>query len=108
MVKEHLLKGIIKVAKKKDVQKLILFGSYARGDQSVDSDIDLLVIKDIPESKTRDFRIDFKSELWLQLGKYNRAFDVLVDSEDRIRERILSGDLFFKEIITNGQLIYAQ
>lgn len=89
------------------IDKIILFGSYAYGVPNKDSDIDLLVIKDIPESETRDLRIKLKKALWLKLGKLNYSFDILVDNEQRIQKRIEMGDLFYKEIYSKGKLIYA-
>jgi uncharacterized protein len=72
-----------------------------------DSDIDLLVIKNIPKNETRDFRIKIKKALWMKLGRLNFSFDILVDNEQRIMERIDMGDLFYKEIYLNGKTIYA-
>lgn len=90
------------------VEKIILFGSYAYGVPNVDSDLDLLVIKkSLPENETRNFRIKLKKALWLKIGKYNLPFDLIVDSEDRIKKRIRMGDLFYKEIYTKGKVIYA-
>ena len=43
--------------------QIILFGSYAYGTPTEDSDVDLLVIMDIPESETR--RQAVRSELKL-------------------------------------------
>jgi hypothetical protein len=34
--------------------------------------------------------------------------DVIIDSWERIRERVRIGDLFMKEIIENGQVIYGK
>jgi uncharacterized protein len=107
MDSEKLLLEIASILKQNGVEKLILFGSFAWGNPTIDSDIDLLAIKNIPENKTRDFRIQLKKALWLKLGQQNRAFDVLVDSENRILERIAMGDLFYKDIYTKGKVLYA-
>ena len=88
-------------------EKIILFGSYAYGTPNKFSDIDLLVIKNISENETRDFRIKLKKALWINLGKYNYSFDILVDNEQRIQKRIEMGDLFYKEIYSKGKTIYA-
>jgi len=36
--------------------KIILYGSYARGDYNEDSDIDIMVLADIEEDKARTYR----------------------------------------------------
>ena len=57
--------------------------------------------------ETRDLRIKLKKALWLKLGKLNYSFDILVDNEQRIQNRIEMGDLFYKEIYSKGRTIYA-
>jgi len=107
MTTENIMSEITATLKQYGIEKIILFGSYAYGTPNKDSDIDLLVIKDIPENETRDFRIKLKKALWLKLGKLNYSFDILVDNEQRIQKRIEMGDLFYKEIYSKGKTIYA-
>jgi len=102
-----LLSEITDVLKQYGIEKIILFGSYAKGMPNKYSDIDLLVIKNIPENETRDFRIKLKKALWIKLGKLSYSLDILVDNEQRIQKRIEMGDLFYKEIYSKGKTIYA-
>ena len=106
--KEEILAEVKETLAPFGVEKIILFGSYAYGVPNIDSDLDLLVIKqDLPESETRNFRIKLKKALWLKIGKYNLPFDLIVDNEERIKKRIKMGDLFYKEIYSKGKVIYA-
>ena len=89
------------------IEKVILFGSYASGTENKYSDIDLMIIKNIPENETRDLRISLKKALWLKLGELSFSLDIIVDNEKRIQERIEMGDLFYKEIWLKGKTIYA-
>ena len=107
MEADNILSEITDVLKPYGIEKIILFGSYAKGIPNKYSDIDLLVIKNIPENETRDFRIKLKKALWIKLGKLNYSFDILVDNEQRIQKRIEMGDLFYKEIYSKGKTIYA-
>lgn len=107
MTTDNIFSEIATTLKQFGIEKIILFGSYAYGVPNKYSDIDLLVIKDIPENETRDFRIKLKKALWLKLGELNYSFDILVDNEQRIQKRIEMGDLFYKEIYSKGKLIYA-
>ena len=104
---ENIISEITDVLKQYGIEKIILFGSYANGIPDKSSDIDLLVIKNIPENETRDFRIKLKKALWIKLGKLNYSFDIVVDNEQRIQKRIEMGDLFYKEIYSKGKTIYA-
>jgi uncharacterized protein len=104
---DTILSEITDVLKQYGIEKIILFGSYAKGTSDKYSDIDLLVIKNIPENETRDFRIKLKKALWIKLGKLSYSFDILVDNEQRIQKRIEMGDLFYKEIYFKGKTIYA-
>jgi predicted nucleotidyltransferase len=108
MPSDRLITEIISILKLQGIEKLILFGSYASGNPTPESDIDLLAIKDIPENKIRNFRIQLKKALWNKLASENMEFDVLVDSEDRIKQRIAMGDLFYSEIFNNGKVLYAK
>jgi predicted nucleotidyltransferase len=104
---ENIISEITDVLKQYGIEKVILFGSYANGKPDKYSDIDLLIIKNIPENETRDFRIKLKKALWIKLGKLSYSLDILVENEQRIQKRIEMGDLFYKEIWTKGKTIYA-
>ena len=104
---KKLIEEIASILKQNGVEKLILFGSYAWGNPTDESDIDLLAIKDIPVDKTRELRIQLKRVLWENLRSHHRSFDILVDSESRIKDRIRMGDHFYKDIYTRGKVIYA-
>ena len=98
---------IVEELKKASPEKIILFGSYAYGTPTADSDIDLLVVKNIKENEVRKYRLQLKKALWERLKPFNFPFDLIVDNESRIKQRIAMGDLFYKEIFTKGKVIYA-
>lgn len=103
----QIIDNITDTLKNEGVEKIILFGSYAYGVPDEESDIDLLIIKDISTLELRDFRINIKLKLWDTVKKWNIPIDVIVDSSARINQRIIDGDMFYKEILTNGNVIYA-
>ena len=103
----QIISAIKDTLKDEGVEKVILFGSYAYGIPTDDSDIDILAIKNIPESETRDFRLRLKKILWAKFGRLNFTFDILVDNEERIKKRISIGDLFYQEIYSKGRILYA-
>jgi len=98
---------IVEELKKAEPEKIILFGSYAYGEPNENSDIDLFVIKDMPATKVRDYRLMLKKTLWNLFKEQKIEFDLLVDNQERINKRIELGDQFYEEIITKGKVIYA-
>ena len=107
MKNQEYISLIVEKIKQENPEKIILFGSYAYGNPGKDSDIDILVIKDIEESKIRDFRIKLKTLLWDKITKEKIPVDILVDNMERINHRISDGDLFYREIMSKGNVIYA-
>lgn len=107
MLPANLKDQITEAIKPLRPEKIILFGSYAYGMANPESDIDLLLIKELAEDKIKDYRIQVRKKLWEQFKGQGLSFDILVDSNNRIQKRIALGDLFYSEIIKKGEIIYA-
>ena len=89
----------------KDYQpkKIILFGSYAKGDTTEGSDIDLLIIKNTGTSP-----LDRWVEVKRLLRKISKKYPIspLVYTEKEIEERLAIRDFFINEILEEGQMLY--
>ncbi|GAI04716.1 unnamed protein product [marine sediment metagenome] len=107
MISSNYISLIVEKIKQEKPEKIILFGSYAYGNPGKESDIDILVIKNIEESKIRDFRVKLKILLWDIITKENVPVDILVDNQERINQRIIDGDMFYREIMMKGNVVYA-
>ena len=85
-------------------EKIILFGSYAYGRPSADSDLDLLIIK-----KTSERFIDRWTNVRKIVSDPKRSipFEPLVLTPQEVKERLAMGDQFIEEIITKGEVVYA-
>lgn len=83
--------------------KIILFGSYAYGNPTEDSDIDLLILKD-----TNKRRVDRFVQVKRIIYNPNCKIPVspLVYSPEELEERLRIGDDFIKEIIQKGTILY--
>jgi len=90
-----------KIVKNFNPEKIILFGSYAWGKPSTDSDLDLLIImkSKLPPVK----RIAEVSKI---LRPRIIPIDILVKTPKEIEKRLEIGDFFIKEILTKGKIIY--
>ena len=91
-----------------DPEMIILFGSYAYGEPRDNSDIDLLIVKDLDKNEVRKHRVLVKKYLRDIILKNDIDVDVIIDSWQRIQERIKIGDLFLKEITEKGQVVYGK
>jgi uncharacterized protein len=107
MLSNKIKEQITRAIRPLEPEKIILFGSYAYGLENSESDIDLLLIKELSEDKIKEYRIKVRKKLWEQFKGQGLSFDILVDSNNRIQKRIALGDLFYSEIINKGKIIYA-
>lgn len=81
-------------------RKIILFGSYAYGTPTEDSDVDVMVV--MPRKGFRrdlDFRIRTKVPAGFPV-------DVLVEPDDRLEARIKDRECFILEIMSRGKVMY--
>lgn len=102
-----ILQEVVKRIRKIDPQKIVLFGSYAYGKPTSESDIDLFIVKDLEGRSKRDWEVEAKLQLVDLIMKTHMAFDIFVDSAESVQQRIKE-DSFYKEIFTNGKILYAK
>jgi predicted nucleotidyltransferase len=102
LVPRELLRAITKrIVENIHPEKVILFGSYANGEPTLDSDIDLFVI--MPSKKRPVDRADDISDLF---PRRYFGMDILVRTPREVRERIRLGDEFIQDITENGKVLY--
>jgi predicted nucleotidyltransferase len=89
------------IVQKYGPEKIILFGSAARGDVGPDSDADFLIIK----GQTPYYGADRIREL-SQLIERNIPVDFLVYRPDEFEKRLGMGDPFLKAILKEGKVLY--
>lgn len=89
-----------KVAKQFHPDRVILFGSYAYGKPTEDSDVDLLVV--MPHEGP-------PSHQAAKIRKRIRAgfpMDLVVRSPEEVTKRLAMGDCFIQEVMDRGQPLY--
>lgn len=94
-----IVKNIINQLKPYQPEKIILFGSYAYGQPSRDSDVDLVVIK-----KTTLPFLDRQKQVHLLLRTIT-AVDVFVLTPEEFEKAKLD-NLFIKEAAETGRIVY--
>jgi predicted nucleotidyltransferase len=81
--------------------KVILFGSRARGSARPDSDFDLVVIKNSDEP---GYRRD--ASLYLALAGLNAPVDVMVYTPEEVREWSAVPQAFITTAVREGKVVY--
>lgn len=100
-VAQRLPEAIRRIVEALHPEKIILFGSYARGNPTPDSDVDLLVILETDLPVTERF-------LAVSNLLYPRPFplDVIVKTPQEIERAMHKGDNFIREIVSQGRVLY--
>ncbi|MCC7292906.1 MAG: nucleotidyltransferase domain-containing protein [Phycisphaerales bacterium] len=90
------------IAREFHPQRIILFGSYARGDATVDSDVDLLVIlpgRGDAASRSLDIRLRLEAGF---------PMDLIARTEGEVRRRLSENDWFLHDVLDEGIVLYDQ
>ena len=97
-VLDEIVRRIVAVAQP---EKVILFGSAARGEMNRHSDLDLLVVKDGVH------RGDMAENIYRHLHGVEAAVDVIVVTPDDVERYRNSHALVIKPALREGKVIYA-
>ena len=103
---KHELTSGIKAALGDKLYRVLLYGSYACGDYDEESDMDFMVIADVPEA---------------ELGRYRKAVNRVASRTGLKNDMLLSVSMmdrttiyakrnvlpFFDAVLTEGEVIYA-
>lgn len=81
--------------------QVILFGSYAYGTPTEDSDVDLLVVMDIPKSEFTRKAIEIHQHIPRRF-----SMDLWVRSPEEIAYRVSYNDWFLREITEKGEVLH--
>ena len=103
MIAEKELKDFAaKIVKAVSPDKIVLFGSYADGTPTEDSDIDLLVILESDQPKHKRIQAIRKV-----LRPLPFPVDFVVYTPDEIRRYEMDKGTFVHHVLSNGRVLYA-
>ncbi len=88
------------IARRFQPERIILFGSYAYGAPTEDSDVDLLVVMPF-EGKGVRKSIEIE-------GEVHQGFpmDLIAITPERLKERLDMQDFFLHEVVAAGKVLY--
>ncbi len=84
-----------------EIDKIILFGSQAKGTAGKKSDIDLLLI-----GKVKYDRYKMMTDVLRSLGKMNQAFDVVILTPDEFESNKFIPGTIARYAFKEGKIIY--
>ncbi|MBI2906481.1 MAG: nucleotidyltransferase domain-containing protein [Chloroflexi bacterium] len=110
MVKNKKIRQLIQevveqIRKGYDPEKIILFGSYAYGKPTPDSDIDLFIVKDT-DKRWVDRFVEV-SRLTYQPGR-DIWVSPLVYTPKELEQRLSIGDDFVEQVMEKGEVLFAR
>lgn len=109
MVKDKRMRRYIKeiaekIKEKYQPERIILFGSYAYGTPTPESDIDVLIIKNTTE-RPIDRRVLVRRIVDIREPV---SFSPIVITPVELSSRLEAGDQFLKMVIKKGEVLYAR
>ena len=105
-VTDALLRQMVKViVDEADPEQVILFGSYARGDASADSDVDLVIVETDPFDESRDRRAEVVRLSWA-LADFPVPKDILVYSSEEVEYWRNSVNNILARALREGKVLY--
>jgi len=98
-VLDEIVRRIVEVA---DPEKIILFGSAARGEMDSNSDVDILVVK------SGVHRRQLTQAIYMNLFGVGQAVDVIVVTPEDIEKYKNSFALVIEQAIREGKVVYTR
>jgi predicted nucleotidyltransferase len=102
IITNDTVEAILSVSK--NVEKIILFGSQARGDSNVGSDIDILVVVDILEEQLGEIKIEMRnlaSDISLE---YDECISLIIITKSEYESKVDA--LFYQNIKRDGIVLF--
>lgn len=98
--REDIQQVVARIAAQFHPRQVILFGSHAHGEPTADSDVDLLVTMETSLPSVEQ-AVAIRRGIDLPF-----ATDLLVRTPQQIEERLALGDVFIREVLTKGVVLY--
>jgi len=85
-----------------NAEKVILFGSYARGEETIDSDVDILVI-----APTKERMIDRMASVSRIIRDLRNGLPIspIVLTSEEFRRKLEEGDAFIRTVVEEGVVL---
>jgi len=99
---KELARIVERLVRRYHPEKIVLFGSLAKGEGSSESDVDLLVIK-----RTGERRVNRRVEALRGLSR-KVPLDVIILTPEEVEFLRKEGSPFIREVLSTGKVLYEQ
>ncbi len=99
---EKIEEAVQKIVQFEQPRKIILFGSAARGDTNINSDVDFLVVTRNEVLSPRKESVRIRQAL----RGISMPMDILVISENRLQQVADQPGLVYREALRHGKILY--
>jgi predicted nucleotidyltransferase len=99
-IPKHIEAFASEIARRYSPEKIILFGSQARGTATEESDVDLLVVMEFEGIRARK-AAEIKCSIHPEF-----SVDLLLRTPHEVSERLRIGDYFMEDIFGEGKILY--
>ena len=103
MTQEKINEMVRRIVKRFDPEKIILFGSHAKGTAGPGSDVDLLIIMPVTGSK-REKQI----EIGVALHDIRIPMDIIVTTPEEVERRKNLVGTIIRPALREGEIIYVR
>ena len=100
IAKRQILDLVHRIGREFSPERIILFGSYAYGTPTADSDVDLLVVM-AHEGRDSDQALEIVQQVQPRI-----PVDLLVRTPRELQQRLAWNDFFLKQITEEGEVLY--
>lgn len=81
-------------------ERIVLFGSYASGKPTPDSDVDLLIVMPF-EGRSVNQSVEMRLKL-----RPPFPVDLIVRTPEAVQKRLEMGDTFMRDVLSDGKVLY--
>ena len=89
-----------RIAEEFSPERIVLFGSYAAGNPTPDSDVDLLIVMPFegrPVNKSVEMRLKLHPRF---------PVDLIIRTPQAVQQRLDMGDTFMQDILSDGKVLH--
>lgn len=102
MIEESKIKEVVdRIAKGFNPEKIILFGSYAAGNATEDSDLDLIIVKE-----TNEPVLERGKDIRFSLMGTKIAYDLLIFTSEEFKNKKSNKYSFLNEALKTSKILY--